>query len=125
VFPGKLSTNGGRAKILMDRKRAGDFLISEPCREVPHIKKAAALEGKRELAQKIIDGAAVDPSKLNSAPDTVRAVRKGKAKAGAVYYPAAVTARNDVDIVCFPAGRSFSSSDSKPPPSSPPGRASA
>lgn len=110
MFPGKLSTIQGRAKILMDWKSAGDFLIFEPrfvrdpikvhssaryrrvsgpLSELPHIKKVAVLEGKRELAQKFIDGAAVERSKLNSAPDTVRAVREEKADAGVVYYSAA------------------------------------
>jgi molybdate transport system substrate-binding protein len=79
-------------------------------RTIEFLKKAAALEGKPELAQKIIDGAMVDPSKPNSVPDTIRAVREGKANAGVVYYSAAVAARNDVDIVRFPAGVNLSDS---------------
>jgi ABC-type molybdate transport system substrate-binding protein len=72
-------------------------------RTIEFLQKAAALEGKPELAQKIVDGAAVDPSKPNSVPDTVRAVREGKADAGVVYYSAAVAARNDLEIIRFPA----------------------
>jgi len=73
-------------------------------RTIEFLKNAAALEGKPELAQKIIDGAVVDPSKPNTVPDTVRAVKEGKADAGVVYYSAAVAARNDLGIVRFPAG---------------------
>jgi molybdate transport system substrate-binding protein len=72
-------------------------------RTIEFLQKAAALEGKPELAQKIIDGAAVDPSTPNSVPDTVLAVKTGKANAGVVYYSAAVAARNDLDIIRFPA----------------------
>jgi molybdate transport system substrate-binding protein len=79
-------------------------------RTIEFLKKAAALEGKPELAQMIIDGAVVDPSKPNSVPDTVRAVREGKANAGVIYYSAAVAARNDLDIVRFPAGVNLSDS---------------
>ncbi len=77
-------------------------------RTIEFLKKAAALEGKPELAQKIIDGAAVDPSKPNSVPDTIRAVREGKANAGVVYYSAAVAAKNDLEIVRFPASINLS-----------------
>jgi len=52
----------------------------------------------------------VDPSKPNSVPDTIRAVREGKANAGVVYYSAAVAARKDLDIVRFPAGVNLSDS---------------
>ena len=77
-------------------------------RTVAFLQKAAALEGQPALAQKIIDGAAVDPAKPNSVPDTVRAVREGKANAGVVYFSAAVAARNDVDIIRFPASVNLS-----------------
>jgi ABC-type molybdate transport system substrate-binding protein len=77
-------------------------------RTVVFLQKAAALEGQPALAQKIVDGAAVDPAKPNSVPDTVRAVREGKAHAGVVYFSAAVAARNDVDIVRFPASVNLS-----------------
>ncbi|MGH7810755.1 MAG: molybdate ABC transporter substrate-binding protein [Candidatus Binatia bacterium] len=79
-------------------------------RTIEFLKKAAALEGKPELAQKIIDGALVDPSKPNSVPDTVRAVREGKANAGVVYYSAAVAAKNDLEIIRFPANVNLSDS---------------
>jgi len=72
-------------------------------RTIEFLKRAANLEGKPELAQKIIDSAIVDPSKPTSVPDTVSAVREGKANAGVVYYSAAVAARNDLDIIRFPA----------------------
>jgi len=77
-------------------------------RTVVFLQKAAALEGQPALAQKIIDGAAVDPAKPNSVPDTIRAVREGKANAGVVYFSAAVAARNDVDIIRFPASVNLS-----------------
>lgn len=72
-------------------------------RSIEFLKQAAALEGKAELAQKIIEGAMVDPSKPNTVPDTVRAVKEGKADAGVVYYSAAVAARDDLEIIRFPA----------------------
>lgn len=77
-------------------------------RTVEFLQKAAALEGQPALAQTIIDGAAVDPAKPNSVPDTIRAVKEGKANAGVVYFSAAVAARNDVDIIRFPAGVNLS-----------------
>jgi molybdenum ABC transporter molybdate-binding protein len=72
-------------------------------RTIEFLQRAAKREGKPELAQRIIDAAIVDPSKPTSVPDTVRAVRDGKANAGVVYYSAAVAAQNDVDIIRFPA----------------------
>jgi molybdate transport system substrate-binding protein len=72
-------------------------------RTIVFLKKAAAAEGKPELAQKIVDSAMSDPVKPTSVPDTVRAVKEGKANAGVVYYSAAVAARNDIDIIRFPA----------------------
>ena len=78
-------------------------------RTIEFLKKAAALEGKPE-AQQIIDSAAVDPSKPNSVPDTIRAVREGKANAGVVYYSAAVAAKNELDIIRFPASVNLSDS---------------
>jgi len=77
-------------------------------RSVEFLKQAAALEGKPELAQKIIEGAVVDPSKPNTVPDTVRAVKEGKANAGVVYYSAAVAAKNDLEIIRFPASVNLS-----------------
>jgi molybdenum ABC transporter molybdate-binding protein len=77
-------------------------------RTIEFLKQAAALEGRPELAQKIIEAAVVDPSKPSSVPNTVRAVTEGKANAGVVYYSAAVAARNDLDIVRFPASVNLS-----------------
>ncbi len=77
-------------------------------RTIEFLKKAAVLEGKPELAQKIIDSAVVDPSRPNTVPDTIRAVREGKANAGVVYYSAAVAAKNDLDIIRFPASVNLS-----------------
>src|SRR5437870_132649 len=79
-------------------------------RTIEFLNKAAALERKPELAQKIIDGAAVDPSKPTSVPDTIRAVKEGKANAGVVYHSAAVAARNELDIIRFPASVNLSDS---------------
>ena len=71
-------------------------------RTIEFVKRAAAREGKPELAPKIIDGAIVDPAKPTNVPGAVSAVREGKANAAVVYYSAAVAARDDVDIVRFP-----------------------
>jgi molybdate transport system substrate-binding protein len=75
-------------------------------RTIEFLKRAATLEGKPELAQMIVDAA----EKQNSVPDTVRAVREGKAHAGVVYYSAAVAAKNDVEIIRFPASVNLSDS---------------
>ena len=72
-------------------------------RTIDFLRKGAALEGTPELAQEIIDGAVGDPSKPNTVPDTIRAITEEKANAGVVYYSAAVAARNDLDIIRFPA----------------------
>ena len=74
------------------------------------LKRAAALEGKPELAQKIIDASVGDPSRPTSVPEAVRAVREGNASAGVVYYSAAVAARNDVEIIRFPESVNMSDS---------------
>ncbi len=71
-------------------------------RTIEFLKRAAAQEGKPDLAQRIVDSAIIDPAKPTSVPDAVNAVREGRANAGVVYYSAAVAARNDVDIVRFP-----------------------
>lgn len=71
-------------------------------RTIEFVKRAAALEGKPELAQKIIDGAPADPAKPTNVPGVVDAVKEGQANAAVVYYSAAVAARNDVDVVRFP-----------------------
>jgi molybdate transport system substrate-binding protein len=77
-------------------------------RTIEFLKSAAALEGRPELAQKIIDGAAVDPSKPTSVPEGIRAVKEGKATASVTYYSAAVAARDDLDIIRFPASVNLS-----------------
>ena len=79
-------------------------------RSIEFLKRAAALEGKPELAEKIIDASVGDSSKPTSVPETVRAVREGNASAGVVYYSAAVAARNDVEIIRFPASVNMSDS---------------
>jgi molybdenum ABC transporter molybdate-binding protein len=79
-------------------------------RTIDFLKRATALEGKPELAQKISDGAVVDPARPTTVPDTVRAVKEGKANAGVVYYSAAVAARKDLDIIRFPASVNLSES---------------
>jgi molybdate transport system substrate-binding protein len=75
-------------------------------RTIEFLKRAATLEGKPELAQKIIDAAVA----ANSVPDTVRTVREGKANAGVVYFSAAVAAKNDLEIIRFPASVNLSDS---------------
>ena len=71
-------------------------------RTIEFLQNAAALEGQPDVAQKIIDDAAVDPKVPHSVPDTVRAVKEGRAGAGVVYYSAAVAAKDAVDIIRFP-----------------------
>ena len=79
-------------------------------RTIEFLKRAAALDGKPELTQKIIDSSVGDPAKPTSVPEAVRAVREGNANAGVVYYSAAVAARNDVEIIRFPASVNMSDS---------------
>jgi len=70
-------------------------------RTIEFLRRATTQEGKAELAAKIIDAAPADPAKPTSVPDTVNAVKEGRANAGIVYYSAAIAAKNDVDIVRF------------------------
>lgn len=70
-------------------------------RTVEFLKRATAQEGKPDLAQQILDAAPADPARPTTVPETVNAVKEGRANAGIVYYSAAVAARNDVDIVRF------------------------
>jgi molybdate transport system substrate-binding protein len=79
-------------------------------RSIEFLKRVAALEGRPELAQKIIDASVGDPSRPTSVPEAVRAVREGNASAGVVYYSAAVAARSDVEIIRFPASVNMSDS---------------
>ena len=76
-------------------------------RSIEFLKRAAALEGKPEFAQKIID-AAVDSDKPRPVPEVVRAVSEGSADAAVVYYSTAVAARSAVDIIRFPASVNMS-----------------
>jgi molybdate transport system substrate-binding protein len=71
-------------------------------RTIEFLKRATALEGKPDLAQKIVDSAVVEAGKATTVPETMNAVRHGKADAGIVYYSAAVAARHEVEIVRFP-----------------------
>jgi molybdate transport system substrate-binding protein len=73
-------------------------------RTVEFLKRAATLEGKPELAQRLVDVAEAE----NSVADIVRAVREGRADAGVVYFSAAVAAKKDLDIVRFPASVNLS-----------------
>jgi molybdenum ABC transporter molybdate-binding protein len=77
-------------------------------RTIEFVKRATNLEGKSDLAMKIIEGSISDASKANSVPDTVKAVREGAANAGVVYLSAAVAARNDLEIIRFPASVNMS-----------------
>jgi molybdate transport system substrate-binding protein len=71
-------------------------------RTLEFLKRATAMEGSPELAQRIVDSAPADAARPTNVPDTVNAVRQGRADAAVVYYSAAVAARADVDIVRFP-----------------------
>jgi molybdate transport system substrate-binding protein len=71
-------------------------------RTIEFVKRATAQEGKPQLAQPILDSAIVDPAKPTSVPDTIAALREGRANAAITYYSAAVAARNDIDIVRLP-----------------------
>jgi molybdate transport system substrate-binding protein len=77
-------------------------------RTIEFLKRAATAEGNAGLAGKILDGAPADPARPTNVPGTVNAVKEGRANAGVVYYSAAVAARNDVDIVRFPASVNMS-----------------
>lgn len=106
-----ITTKGNPLKLA----RAGDLFRSDvkfvrvtgdkdlaTGRTIEFLKRAAASEGAPDLAQKIVDSAQNDPTKVMSVPDVVAAVRLGTANAAVVYYSAAVAARNDVDIIRFP-----------------------
>jgi molybdate/tungstate transport system substrate-binding protein len=79
-------------------------------RTAEFLKKTAALEGKPELAAKINNSAIVDPAKPTTVPDTIRALKDGTANAGVTYYSAAIAAKNDLEIIRFPAGVNLSDS---------------
>jgi molybdate transport system substrate-binding protein len=68
-------------------------------RTIEFVKRAAAAEGRSDVAQKIIDGAVRE----QTVPDVLKAVKTGKADAGIVYLSAAVTAADETEIISFPA----------------------
>ncbi|HTQ01271.1 MAG TPA: molybdate ABC transporter substrate-binding protein [Casimicrobiaceae bacterium] len=70
-------------------------------RTVEFLRRATAQEGQPDLAQKIVDAAPADPARPTTVPDTVNAVKEGRADAGIVYYSAAVAARDEVEVVRF------------------------
>jgi molybdate transport system substrate-binding protein len=78
-------------------------------RSVDLIRNVAMLEGKPELAQGIIDKAAVDPAKPRTVPQTIAEVLSGKADAGVVYLSAAVAEKDKIEILRFPATVNLSS----------------
>jgi molybdate transport system substrate-binding protein len=93
----KRMTDLGRGGITVARVAGERDMATN--RTVEFIKRAAAAEGKPDLAQRIVDGAV----KENTIPDVLQAVSRGKADAGIVYLSAAVTVADDVDAISFPA----------------------
>lgn len=77
-------------------------------RSVDLVKNITALEGKPELADRIVAKAAVDPAKPQTVPVTVQAVTSGKADAAIVYFSAAVAEREKLEILRFPATANLS-----------------
>ena len=78
-------------------------------RTIDFVRNVATLEGKPDLAQGIIDKAAVDPAKPHTVPQTIADVVSGKADAGVVYYSAAVADKEKLEIIRFPAMVNLSS----------------
>ena len=78
-------------------------------RTVDFVRNVATLEGKPDMAQRIIDKAAVDPTKPHTVPETISDVLSGKADAGVVYLSAAVADKEKIEILRFPAGVNLSS----------------
>lgn len=72
-------------------------------RTIDFIWNVATLEGRPDMALKLINEALIDPAKPQTVPDTIAAVKSGKADAGVVYFSAAVAAKADIDILRFPA----------------------
>jgi molybdate transport system substrate-binding protein len=77
-------------------------------RTIEFLRKAAALEGKPNLAQIIINRTIEDPSKPNTVPDTILAIKEKRANAAVVYYSAAVAAKDDLEILRFPSSVNLS-----------------
>jgi len=78
-------------------------------RTIDFIWNVATLEGNPDLAQGIIDKAAVDPAKPHTVPQTIADVVSGKADAGVVYFSAAVADKDKLEILRFPAMVNLSS----------------
>jgi molybdate transport system substrate-binding protein len=78
-------------------------------RTIDFVRNVATLEGKPDLAQGIIDRAAVDPAKPHTVPQTIADVVSGKADAGVVYFSAAVADKDKLEILRFPAMVNLSS----------------
>jgi molybdate transport system substrate-binding protein len=79
-------------------------------RTVTFVQRATAAEGDGAIAQKILDSAPATTAenKPYTVPAAVDAVKQAGADAAIVYYSAAVAARNDVEIVRFPANVNMS-----------------
>ncbi len=73
-------------------------------RTVEFLKRAATLEGDAAMGARLIEGAAA----AASIPDALAAVKTGKADASVVYYSAAVAAKDDLDVIRFPASVNLS-----------------
>jgi molybdate transport system substrate-binding protein len=78
-------------------------------RSVDLVWNTATLEGKPDLAQKIISKASVDPAKPRTVPMTIQEVVSGKADAAIVYFSAAVAEKEKLEILRFPAMVNLSS----------------
>ena len=78
-------------------------------RSVDFIRNVATLEGRPDLAQGIVDKAAVDPAKPHTVPQTIADVVSGRADAGVVYFSAAVAEKDKIEILRFPAMVNLSS----------------
>lgn len=78
-------------------------------RTLDFLRNVTRLEGKPELAQQLLAGAVVDAASVHTVPQTIQDVIGGKADAGVVYFSAAVEAKNDLDILRFPAQVNISS----------------
>ena len=72
-------------------------------RGMEFIRKVLAREGKPELAQEIIEKAAIDPANPRTVPQMIAEVVTGRADAGVVYFSAAIAERKNLDIIRFPA----------------------
>ena len=88
-----------RSEVRLARVTGANDLAT--ARTIEFLKRATTQEGKPDLATRIIDAVPADPAKPTTVPDTVNAVKEGRANAGIVYYSSAVAAKNDVDIVRF------------------------